>query len=65
MIVGGTIDLKLVRIAGLKVRSFRFKEPVVNIPQSSAGVLSNPEIAGFIGAEIMRRFTVTWDDANQ
>jgi len=63
--VGGAIDLKLVRIAGLEVGSFPLKEPVAAVPQSSTGVLSNPEIAGFIGAEIMRRFTVTWDYANR
>src|ERR1700691_796498 len=63
--VGGAIDLKLVRVAGLEVGSFRFKEPIAAVPQSSTGVLSHPEIAGFIGAEIMRRFTVTWDYANQ
>jgi PDZ domain/Aspartyl protease len=63
--VGGAIDLKLVRVAGLELGSFRLKEPIAAVPQSSTGVLSNPEIAGFIGAEIMRRFAVTWDYANQ
>jgi predicted aspartyl protease len=63
--VGGTIGLKLVRVVGLEVGSFRIKEPIALVPQSSTGVLSNPEIAGFIGAEIMRRFTITWDYANQ
>jgi len=63
--VGGTINLKLVRIAGLRLGSFKFDQVVVAVPQSSTGVFANPEIAGFIGADIMRRFAVTWDYAHQ
>ena len=59
--VGGTIGLKLVRIAALDLGPFHFSEPVASIPEDVAGVLANPEIAGFIGAEILCRFTVTWD----
>jgi membrane-associated protease RseP (regulator of RpoE activity) len=34
---------------------------VAVVPESSLGVLSDANIAGFIGAEILDRFTVIWD----
>jgi len=63
--VGGRIDMRLVRIAGLDFGSFHFSEPVAAVPNSSAGTFANPEIAGFIGAEILRRFIVSWDYAHE
>jgi hypothetical protein len=59
--VGGKIELKLVRIVGVDLGPFHFHQPVAIVPQSAAGMLANPQVAGFIGAEILRRFTVTWD----
>jgi hypothetical protein len=38
-----------------------FSEVVAGVPNASSGVLSNANIAGFIGAGILKRFTVTWD----
>jgi len=61
--VGGKIEMKMVRLAGLDVGKFHFNQIVAKVPESSAGVLANPEIAGFIGAEVLSRFTVTWDYA--
>ncbi len=63
--VGGTINLKLIRLAGLEVGAFHLTAPVAAVPQQPTGpLLADPQMAGFIGAEIMRRFTVTWDYRN-
>ena len=62
--VGGRIDMKLVRIAALDLGPFHFNQPVAAVPESSTGALAHPEIAGFIGAGILCRFTVTWDYAH-
>ncbi|MHB8754432.1 MAG: pepsin/retropepsin-like aspartic protease family protein [Candidatus Acidiferrales bacterium] len=51
--VGGRIDMRLVRIAGLDFGPFHFNQPVAAIPENSTGVLAHPEIAGFIGAGIL------------
>jgi membrane-associated protease RseP (regulator of RpoE activity) len=34
---------------------------VAAVPEASSGALSNATVAGFIGAGILKRFTVTWD----
>lgn len=59
--VGGNIDLQLVRLTGLDLASFRLTAPVAAVPRSSLGVLADGNIAGFIGAGILSRFTVDWD----
>jgi hypothetical protein len=63
--VGGKINNKLVRVAGLDLGTFHFSRLVAIVPENSAGPLANPEVAGFIGAEVMRRFTITWDYAHE
>ena len=59
--VGGVIELDALRITGLDLGPFHFAAPVAAIPRSVLGVLANPDIAGFIGAGILSRFTVDWD----
>ena len=49
--VGGQIDQKLVRVVGLDYEAFHFSQVVATVPESSAGILANPAIAGIIGAE--------------
>lgn len=63
--VGGKIEQKLVRIASLDVGKFHFDQIIAAVTESSAGVLANSETAGFIGAEVLRRFTITWDYAQE
>lgn len=62
--VGGKIVAKLVRIAELDLGPFHFNQPIATVPENSRGALAHPEIAGFIGAGILCRFTVTWDYAH-
>ena len=62
--VGGDIHFKLTKVPHLILGPFHFSEVVAAVPEASSGVLSRAEIAGFIGAGILRRFTVTWDYAH-
>lgn len=59
--VGGVIQFKLARVPHLNLGPFHFSEVVAAVPDASSGVLARANIAGFIGAGILRRFTVTWD----
>ncbi len=59
--VGGTIEMQTMRITGLDLGPFRLSAPVAAVPRETLGALANPEVAGFIGAGILSRFTVYWD----
>jgi len=59
--VGGVIDMKALRITGLDLGPFHLTGPVAAVPSSTVGALANPDVAGFIGAGILSRFTVDWD----
>jgi hypothetical protein len=59
--VGGIIHSKLASVPHLVLGPFHFSEVVAVVPDASSGALAKPNIAGFIGAGILRRFTVTWD----
>jgi predicted aspartyl protease len=63
--VGGEIRFKIVRVPRIGVGPHLFSGVVAAVPESSSGVLENAAIAGFIGAGLLSRFTVTWDYANQ
>ena len=62
--VGGIIHFKLARVPHLILGPFHLSEVVAVVPNASSGLLANANIAGFIGAGILRRFTVTWDYAH-
>jgi predicted aspartyl protease len=59
--VGGSIGMQDLRITGLDLGPFRLTAPVAALPRDTLGALANHEIAGFIGAGILSRFTVDWD----
>ncbi len=59
--VGGIIHSKLARVPHLILGPIHLSEVVAVVPDESSGVLAKANIAGFIGAGILRRFTVTWD----
>jgi hypothetical protein len=59
--VGGVIRSKRVRLPKVGLGPFLLSGVVAVVPESSTGVLSNATVAGFIGAGILQRFTVTWD----
>jgi hypothetical protein len=58
---GGVIDMEALRITGLDLGPFHLTGPVAAVPSSTVGALANPDVAGFIGAGILSRFTVDWD----
>jgi hypothetical protein len=59
--VGGVIEMDALRITGLDLGLFHLTAPVAAIPRNVLGALANPDVAGFIGAGILSRFTVDWD----
>lgn len=59
--VGGVIDSKRAQIQKLSLGPFLLSKVVAYMPDSSTGPLADSTVAGFIGADILRRFTVTWD----
>lgn len=63
--VGGKIHSSRVQIPQVNVGPFVFSEVVAGVPDTSVGVLSNASVSGIIGAEVLRRFTVTWDYTNK
>jgi hypothetical protein len=63
--VGGTIRSSRVRLPLLQLGPFQLSGVVAVVPDVSSGVLANEQIAGFIGAGVLKRFTVTWDYAGK
>jgi len=63
--VGGSIRMQDLRITGIDLGPFRLTAPVAALPRDTLGALANHEIAGFIGAGILSRFTVDWDYQHQ
>lgn len=61
--VGGAIPLRVIRMTELDLGSFQLRGPIAAVPDETRGVFAKSEIAGFIGADVLRRFTVTWDYA--
>jgi len=63
--VGGDIRLQLAQVPRLLLGPFSLSKIIALVPEGTTGVLADAEIAGFIGADVMRRFTVTWDYSHQ
>ena len=59
--VGGPIRGTVGRANDLTLGSVRVAGPVVAVIHAKGGVFSDPDLAGNIGGEILRRFTVTLD----
>ena len=59
--VGGAIEMQALRVTGLDLGPFHLIAPVAAVPHDTLGALANPEVAGFIGAGILSRFTVDWN----
>ena len=63
--VGGAVHSKRVRVPAVDLGPFSFSQVVATVPEASVGAFSNASVAGFLGAEILERFTVTWDYAGK
>jgi PDZ domain len=63
--VGGAIHSRRAWLPQVILGHFLLHGVVAVVPESSLGVLSDANTAGFIGAEILDRFTVIWDYAGK
>jgi membrane-associated protease RseP (regulator of RpoE activity) len=59
--VGGPTLEAVGRIAWLRLGSAMIEAPVTNFSRARAGILAQSDMTGIIGAEVLRRFTVTFD----
>lgn len=59
--VGGEIGGTAGRVATFKLGSVSFANPIAVVTNASGGAFATPGLAGNIGGEILRRFTVTFD----
>jgi hypothetical protein len=57
---GATIDT-MARIPGLQLGGYKIENFLANFSHAKAGVLSQGDFSGIIGAEVLRRFTVIFD----
>jgi hypothetical protein len=59
--VGGVSKQDLARIAAFQLGSFHLREPIVTLSGDKKGAAAHPELAGNLGARVLRRFTVFVD----
>jgi hypothetical protein len=59
--IGGTTQDREGRLRAFRIGPFTFDAPVAALSLAEAGQAASTRAAGFIGAELLRRFTVTFD----
>ena len=59
--VGGEFSARLGRVPAVKLGNFLVSMPLVQFSQNTSGIFATPGLAGTIGAETLRRFTVIFD----
>jgi len=59
--VNGRFEYRLTRVPKLKLGPYSFNDPITVLPAHLAGIHADPTMAGLIGADILSRFTVTFD----
>jgi hypothetical protein len=59
--VGGEFRARLGRVPALRLGKFLVSMPLVQFSQNTSGIFATPGLAGTIGAETLRRFTVIFD----
>ena len=63
--IGGASTSRIGRAARFAVAGFTFDAPLVAASMNRAGAVALRDVDGLIGAEILRRFTVTLDSAHR
>jgi len=58
---GGETDDVVGRVAGLGLAQLHLRSLIAAFSRDTAGALANPERAGLLGGELLRRFTATFD----
>ena len=59
--VGGELSTRLGRLPAVRLGGFVVSNPSAQFSQSSSGIFATPGLAGTIGAQMLRRFTVILD----
>lgn len=63
--VGGEFSARLGRVPAVRLGKFLVSMPLVQFSQNTSGIFATPGLAGTIGAETLRRFTVIFDYAHR
>jgi len=59
--VGGELSARLGRVQAIRLGGFVVSMPLTQFSQNTSGIFAAPDIAGTIGAQMLRRFTVIFD----
>jgi Aspartyl protease len=59
--VGGELSARLGRLPAVRLGTFEISMPPTQFSQNTSGILATPHLAGIIGAQMLRRFTVIFD----
>lgn len=59
--VGGELSARLGRVPAVRLGGFLVSMPLTQFSQNTSGIFATPDLAGTIGAQMLRRFTVIFD----
>jgi len=59
--VGGELSTRLGRVPAIRLGGFLISMPLTQFSQNTSGIWATPDLAGIIGAEMLRRFRVIFD----
>jgi Aspartyl protease len=62
--VGGELSARLGRVPAIRLGGVVVSNPLTQFSQNTSGILANPDLAGIIGAQMLRRFRVVFDYAH-
>jgi hypothetical protein len=62
--VGGLMYGDVVRLPVFSIGKFTFRQSVATLSRQTSGAFARSDVAGNLGGEILRRFTITFDYAN-
>jgi Aspartyl protease len=59
--VGGELSTRLGRVPAFRLGGFLISMPLTQFSQNTSGIWATPDLAGIIGAQMLRRFKVIFD----
>ncbi len=59
--VGGEFSARVGRVPAIRLGGFVVSNPLTQFSQNTSGILATPDLAGIIGAQMLRRFRVIFD----
>jgi hypothetical protein len=63
--VGGELSARVGWVPAIRLGGFVVSMPFTQFSQNTSGILATPDLAGIIGAQTLRRFTVIFDYAHR